>query len=75
MMPSFASSLSRFRRLLPFVRPFVRRLILVFGLSLFGTLLGLLWPIFTKILIDDVLLAKNLHLLFVLSGVSFRSIR
>ncbi len=69
MMSSFASSLSRFRRLLPFVRPFVRRLILVFGLSLFGTLLGLLWPIFTKILIDDVLLAKNLHLLFVLSGV------
>ena len=69
MMTSVATSLSRFRRLLPFVTPFVRRLIVVFGLSLFGTVLGLLWPIFTKILIDDVLLGKNLHLLFVLSGV------
>ncbi len=59
----------RLRRLIPFVSPFFRRLILVFVFSLFGTVLGLLWPLFTKILIDDVLLAKNLHLLFVLSGV------
>ena len=63
------SLFSRFRRLTPFVAPFFRRLILIFFLSLFGTMLGLLWPLFTKILIDDVLLAKNLHLLFVLSGV------
>ena len=63
------TTLIRFRRLIPFVSPFFRRLILVFVLSLFGTVLGLLWPLFTKILIDDVLLAKNLHLLFVLSGV------
>src|SRR5215468_7867274 len=63
------TTLIRFRRLIPFVSPFFRRLILVFLLSLFGTVLGLLWPLFTKILIDNVLLAKNLHLLFVLSGV------
>ena len=63
------STLARFRRLTPFISPFLRRLILVFILSLFGTLLGLLWPVFTKILIDDVLLARNLHLLFVLSAV------
>jgi len=63
------TTLIRFRRLIPFVSPFFRRLILVFVLSLFGTVLGLLLPLFTKILIDDVLLAKNLHLLFVLSGV------
>jgi len=63
------STLSRFRRLIPFVSPFFRRLILIFILSLFGTVLGLLSPVFTKILIDDVLLAKNLRLLFVLSGV------
>jgi ABC-type bacteriocin/lantibiotic exporter with double-glycine peptidase domain len=29
----------------------------------------LLWPVFSKILIDDVLLAKNVRLLFMLSGV------
>ncbi|HEV8714126.1 MAG TPA: ABC transporter ATP-binding protein [Candidatus Binatia bacterium] len=63
------TTLIRLRRLTPFVSPFLRRLIFVFLLSLFGTVLGLLWPLFTKILIDDVLLAKNLHLLFVLSGV------
>src|SRR5262245_58251641 len=69
-MPTAKSTtLRRLRRLIPFVSPFFRRLILVFVLSLFGTVLGLLWPLFTKILIDDVLLAKNLHLLFVLSGV------
>jgi ABC-type bacteriocin/lantibiotic exporter with double-glycine peptidase domain len=63
------ANLSRFRRLLPFLVPFIRRLLCIFFLSLCGTVLGLLWPIFTKILIDDVLLAKNLRLLFVLGGV------
>src|SRR5436190_263249 len=62
------TTLSRLSRLIPFVSPFFRRLILVFLLSLFGTVLGLLWPLFTKILIDNVLLAKNLRLLFILSG-------
>ena len=69
MVSTSRSTLARFRRLTPFIAPFLRRLILVFILSLFGTLLGLLWPVFTKILIDDVLLARNLHLLFVLSTV------
>jgi ATP-binding cassette subfamily B protein len=69
MTPATRATLSRFRRLLPFVSPFFRRLVLIFSLSLFGTILGLLAPVFTKILIDDVLLAKNLHLLFVLIGV------
>lgn len=63
------STLSRFRRLTPFVSPFLPRLIFTFILSLFGTVLSLLWPIFTKILIDDVLLAKNLPLLWMLSGL------
>src|SRR5262245_24772397 len=62
------TTLHRLRRLMPFVSPFFRRLILIFLLSLFGTVLGLLWPIFTKILIDDVLLAKNMHFLLTLSG-------
>jgi ATP-binding cassette subfamily B protein len=69
MANTLHSTLSRFRRLTPFVSPFLPRLIFTFILSLFGTVLGLLWPIFTKILIDDVLLAKNLRLLWILSGV------
>ena len=69
MLTTTRATLSRFRRLTPFVSPFLPRLVFVFALSLFGTILGLLWPIFTKILIDDVLLAKNLRLLWILSGV------
>ena len=64
-----ASVLSRFYRLSPFVKPYVRRIGLVFLLSSFGTVLGLLWPLFTKILIDDVLLARNVSLLVTLCGI------
>src|SRR5215475_38585 len=69
MFTTTRATLARFPRLMPFVSPFLPRLMFVFALSLFGTVLGLLWPIFTKILIDDVLLAKNLRLLWILSGV------
>ena len=64
-----ASVLSRFYRLSPFVKPYVRRIGFVFLLSSFGTVLGLLWPLFTKILIDDVLLARNMSLLVTLCGI------
>ena len=63
------SLLSRFYRLSPFVQPYIRRIGCVFLLSSFGTILGLLWPLFTKILIDDVLLARNLSLLLTLCGI------
>ena len=69
MFSTTRATLARFRRLTPFVTPFLSRLVAVFALSLFGTVLGLLWPLFTKILIDDVLLAKNLRLLWILSVV------
>jgi ATP-binding cassette subfamily B protein len=58
----------RLRRLAPFVAPFWGRIAVVFFLSLAGTVLGLLWPLFTKILIDDVLLARDTRLLLVLAG-------
>ncbi|HXG22800.1 MAG TPA: ABC transporter ATP-binding protein [Methylomirabilota bacterium] len=69
MNASAHASFVRLRRLTPFVGPFVPRLVLIFLLSLLGTTLGLLWPIFTKVLIDNVLLAKNIQLLYALSGV------
>ena len=64
-----AALLSRFYRLSPFVKPYIRRIGFIFLLSSFGTVLGLLWPLFTKILIDDVLLARNGSLLFTLCGI------
>ncbi|MBI3245822.1 MAG: ABC transporter ATP-binding protein [Deltaproteobacteria bacterium] len=69
MATSALTSLTRLRRLTPFVAPFFARLALVFALSLFGATVGLLWPLFTKVLIDNVLLAKNIRLLLVLCGV------
>lgn len=68
MKSSARASFARLRRLTPFVRPFLSRLVLIFVLSLFGATLGLLWPLFTKVLIDNVLPTGNLHLLYVLCG-------
>jgi ATP-binding cassette, subfamily B, bacterial len=69
MRPLSKVSLSRVRRLLPFISGFRYKLAIIFLLSFSNTILGLLWPIFTKILIDDVLQARNLRLLWILSGV------
>lgn len=65
---SVRATVARFRRLAPFVRPHLARILITFGLSLFGTALGLIWPLFTKLLIDQVLLGKNLRLLVILVG-------
>ena len=69
MKPLSKVSLSRVRRLLPFLAGFRSKLAIIFLLSFSNTILGLLQPIFTKILIDDVLLPRNLRLLWILSGV------
>ncbi|MBI3988215.1 MAG: ABC transporter ATP-binding protein [candidate division NC10 bacterium] len=58
-------------RLLPFVRPRVLGLLVVFGFSLFSILLGLATPLFTKILIDDALLKGNGRLLAILVVAMF----
>jgi ATP-binding cassette, subfamily B, bacterial len=69
MRPISKVSLSRIGRLLPFISGFRSKLAIIFLLSFSNTILGLLWPIFTKILIDDVLQARNLRLLWILTGV------
>ena len=69
MRPLSKVSFSRVRRLLPFLSGFRSKLAIIFFLSLSNTILGLLWPIFSKILIDNVLLARNLRLLWILSSI------
>jgi ABC-type bacteriocin/lantibiotic exporter with double-glycine peptidase domain len=69
LRPLSKVSLSRVRRLLPFISGFRYKLAIIFALSFSNTILGLLGPIFTKILIDDVLQARNLRLLWILSGI------
>jgi ATP-binding cassette subfamily B protein len=69
MRPLSKVSLSRVRRLLPFLSGFRSKLVIIFFLSFSNTISGLLGPFFTKILIDDVLLARNLRLLWILSAI------
>ena len=63
------TTVGRFYRLAPFVRPYFRTIALVFVLSTFGTVLGLVWPLFMKILIDDVLVGRDHSLLLRLCGL------
>jgi ATP-binding cassette, subfamily B, bacterial len=54
-----------------FVLPYWKRLGVVLGVSMLGTLLGLAQPYFLKILIDDAFLAGNYTLLVRLSALFF----
>lgn len=60
-----------YARSLRFVLPYWKRLGLVLGVSMLGTLLGLAQPYFLKILIDDAFLAGNYSLLVRLSVLLF----
>ncbi len=58
-----AAGLAQLRRVFPFVRPHAGKLLLVFGLTLLSTLLGLVYPFGAKFLIDDVLVRHQSQLL------------
>jgi ATP-binding cassette, subfamily B, bacterial len=60
---SRSAGLGQLRRVLPFVKPHVGKLSLVFGLTVASSLLGLAYPLATKFLIDDILLGTKSHLL------------
>lgn len=60
-----AAGLGQLRRVFPFVRPHIGKLSLVFGLTLLSTLLGLVYPLGAKFLIDDVLGARKSDLLVI----------
>ncbi len=60
-----AAGLGQLRRVFPFVRPHAGKLALVFSLTLLSTLLGLVYPLGAKFLIDDVLVGRKPHLLLV----------
>ncbi len=58
-------------RLRIFLRPYVRRLGVVIGISLISTGLGLVQPYLSKLLIDRALLQKDMHALLWIAGVLF----
>ena len=57
-----------YRRLLPYVRPYLPRLGLVLLISLCATALGLAQPYLSKVMIDGALLQRNLQVLAIVSG-------
>jgi ATP-binding cassette subfamily B protein len=57
--------LGQLRRVFPFVQPHAGELLLVFGLTLISALLGLVYPLGAKFLIDDVLVGHKSQLLVI----------
>lgn len=60
--------LRQYRRAAAFLRPYAARFLLLFGIGLISTALTLAQPYFTKLLIDDGLLRRNMHGLWMLAG-------
>src|SRR5580658_5344995 len=63
--------LDGYRRALRFIVPYWHRLIFVLLAGIAATGFGLLQPYISKLLIDDALLKRNLHMLLVVSGLMF----
>ena len=58
--PPPVASWATYGRLLPFLRPYLRPLLLVLVVSLFGTALSLAQPYLSKLLIDQALLRRDM---------------
>lgn len=63
--------LDGYRRALRFIVPYWSRLVLVVLAGVVATGFGLLQPYISKLLIDDALLKRNLHMLLVVSALMF----
>ena len=59
---------SDLRRVLAYVAPYWRRLVLVVGLSLTGTVLSLFIPYLSKLLVDSALLGRDMNALLWIIG-------
>ena len=64
---------SGYRRLWIFVRPYRTCLVLILGISLAGTCLGLVQPFISKLLIDQALLQRDFRALVWIAGALFVS--
>lgn len=67
--PEPVAEWSSYRRLVPFVRPYWRGLVVVVLVSALATALGLAQPYLTKLLIDDALLKGNMSELFRIAAI------
>ena len=64
-------SLAGYRRALQFIVPYWPRLVLILATGVVSTGFGLLQPYFSKLLIDDALLKRDMRMLLIVSGLMF----
>lgn len=55
----------------PFLRPYAARLALILGIGVLATLLGLVQPYISKLLIDNALLRRDMRALWMVAGLMF----
>ena len=60
---------SQYRRVLAYIAPYWRKLVLVTAVSLVATAVGLAQPYISKLLIDEALLRKNFHALVLVAAL------
>ncbi len=60
---------SEYRRVLPFLVPYWRRLLLVVAISLVSTLVSLAQPYIAKLIVDDALLKRDARALVAIAGL------
>ena len=58
----------QYARASAFLRPYRNKFLLLFGIGFISTSLTLAQPYFTKLLIDDALIRRNMHGLWILAG-------
>ncbi len=61
----------QYRRVQPFLRPYAARLALILGIGVVATLLGLVQPYISKLLIDNALLRRDMRALWMVAGLMF----
>ncbi|MCJ2184870.1 ABC transporter ATP-binding protein/permease [Novosphingobium sp. 1949] len=61
--PQAIANWRSYARLLPYLRPYLGRLLVVLAVSLLSTAMGLAQPFLSKLLIDDALLQRNMNAL------------
>jgi len=68
-MPEQGIPLAGYRRALRFIVPYWPRLALILLAGVAATAFGLVQPYISKLLIDEALLKRNLHALFLVSAL------
>lgn len=67
--PSPVADWGSYRKLLPYIRPYWRGLLLVLAISLLSTALGLAQPYLSKLMIDQALLRRDMGALLLIAGI------